>query len=286
MTDDSSWKYFYSVRKSAAREGEEIAKTYGFTQPPVDPFSIMSAERDLIHAEGYDFQSAFDGRIKYVGPRFLICYNTRYNQWPHSAKHHSKIIFTVAHELGHFFLPRHREYLVKSRNPHGSFTEFTADPLVEQEADFFASGLLMPDFLLRPIVNQNNFISLSEFHEVRRAFHVSLTGMLVRWTQLSDFPCATIAIKQGRILFGWVSEALSNRGAFRLKRNERVIGKDIKSFVNNDPRISKYREGSGSGSLLNWIDYDKTRLLTEEFYFAIPHTGTIWAHVIADENDL
>jgi len=286
MADDRSWKLFYAERDYAARVGEDMARVYQFTRPPVDPFSIIAAERHLIHAEGYDFQDAFDGRIKYVGPRFLICYNTRYNEWPHSGEHHSKIIFTLAHELGHFFLPKHREYLVTSRSPHGSLTEFIADPLVEQQADFFASGLLMPSSLLRSTVNRENFVSLSDFHAARRAFQVSLTGMLVRWTQLSDFPCATIATREGQIQFGWVSRALRDRGAYSLLRNTPVRGREARAFIEADPGVRVYRDGTGSGALRNWIDFDEMRLLTEEHYFAIPHTRTVWVLVTADENDL
>lgn len=286
MHSDSSWKLIYAERDHAAREGEEIARTYGFTSPPVDPFSIIVEERDLLHAEGYDFKDAFDGRIKYVGPRFLICYNTRYNRWPHVGAFHSKIVFTLAHELGHFFLPKHREYLVTSRAPHGSFTEFTADPLVEQQADFFASGLLMPSYLLRSIINQQNFVSLSDIHDARQSFQVSLTGMLVRWTQLSDFPCATIVIRDRQIQFGWISPALRERGAYSLLRGSTIRGRDACKFLDFDPSIATYRDGTGSGSLVNWIDYDEVRLLTEEHYFAVPHTRTVWVLVTADENDL
>ena len=286
MINDPSWKFFYAARDHAARQGEDIAQTYGFTTPPVNPFSIIAEEKNLIHIEGDNFQSAFDGRIKFIGPRFLICYNTRYNEWPHSGENHSKITFTVAHELGHFFLPKHREYLVTSRNPHGSFTEFTSDPIVEQEADFFASGLLMPRFLLCPRVNKNNFVSQNDFQEIRREFDVSLTGLLVRWTQLSDFPCATIAIRDGIIQYGWISEALRDRGAFKLFRKSRVSGRDVQAFIDTDCTINHYRTGAGSGTIANWIDFDRVQLPTEEHYYAIPHTRTVWVLVTADENDL
>lgn len=286
MSTNRSWKSIYAARDHAAREGEEIAQAYGFSRPPIDPFSIIAAESDLVHAEGFDFQNAFDGRIKYVGPRFLICYNTRYNDWPHSGAFHTKITFTVAHELGHFFLPKHREYLATSRSAHGSFTEFTADPLVEQQADSFASGLLMPSQLFRPTINRSNFISRTEIHEVRRDFSVSLTGMLVRWTHLSDFPCATIVVRDSQIQFGWVSRSLRDQGAFSLLRGKRVSGKDAIAFIGADSGVQKYREGTGSGAVKSWIDFDQRRLLTEEHYFAIPHSRTIWVFMVADENDL
>ena len=286
MATDLSWKLYYASLDKAAKEGEEISRTYGFVEPPVDPFLIIKQEKELIYSEGYDFGNAFDGRIKYIGPRFLICYNTRYNAWPHSGKLHSKIIFTVGHELGHFFLPKHREYLVTSRKPHGSYTEFTADPLVEKQADSFSSGLLMPSFLLRPKINKKNFVSCEEFLGIRAQFQVSITGMMVRWVQLSDFPCATIAIRNGKIQYGWISKALRERGAWSLRKGEQIRGSDMRKFVDGDNQVQDFRKGSGSGAIFDWIDFDKVRLLTQEFYFAIPHSKTVWAMVTADEDDL
>tara|TARA_A100001391_G_scaffold160381_2_gene119020 strand:- start:208 stop:1095 length:888 start_codon:yes stop_codon:yes gene_type:complete len=286
MMSKRSWNLHYAALNSAASLGETIANDFGFMAPPVNPFEIMDEERQLIYYEGADFRNSFDGRIKFVGPRFLICFNTKYNEWSHQGEHHSKILFTIGHELGHFYLPRHREYLVRSGESHGSFSEFTSDPLVEQQADFFASGLLMPAYLLRPIVNSQNFISRERFHQTRKSFEVSLTGMLVRWTQLSDFPCATVAVKNGIIQYGWVSAALRELGAFRVRRGQQVSCKSAKSFIAEDASSKRYREASGSGAIANWIEFDQYRLPTEEHYFAIPHSGTVWILLTADEQDL
>jgi hypothetical protein len=286
MSTDLSWNMLYAARDVAAREGEDVAMMYGFEHPPVDPFRIAKEERLLIELAEDDFGSAFDGRIKYVGPRFLICCNTRYNNWPHKGERHTKVVFTLAHELGHFFITSHRDYLVSSKKPHGSFTEFTADPLVEQQADYFATGLLMPSRLFRPRVNESNFPERSAVQAVRRDFHVSLTGMLVRWVQLTDFPCAVIGIRNSKIAFGWVSEPLRSRGIFQLHSGKPVQGRDARCFIEQDPSIAQYREGSGSGAMRNWLDYESTRLLTAEHYFAVPHTGTVWVLAFCDENEM
>ena len=286
MSISPNWKLLYAARNRAAQEGEGIAEIYGFSEPPIDPFSIIENERDLIHAGGFDFGNAFDGRIKYVGPRFLISYNTKYNKWQHSGRFHTKILFTVAHELGHFFLPEHREYLVTSKSPHGSLTEFTANQRVEQQADAFASGLLMPGYLLRPLINHANFPPLEYIHQIRKQFQVSLTGLLVRWTQLSDFPCVTIAIKDKKIQYGWISKSLRDLGAYAVLRGNTVKGRDALTFIDQDPEVRRFRHATGNGAIINWVDFDQVRLLTEEHFFAIPHTGTVWVIATADENDL
>lgn len=286
MANSVDWKQIYTARRRAVEEGERTAQTYEFHEPPIDPLQIIHAERRLIHAVGGDFGNAFDGRIKYVGPRFLICYNTRYDAWPHTGDHHSKVLFTICHELGHYFIEEHRRILVATRTAHGSHTEFISDVLIEQQADHFAAGLLMPSRLFRPRVNRTNFPTLDAIMQIRRSFQVSLTGMLVRWTQLSDFPCAAIATSDGVIQFGWVSEGFRRIGAYTVRRGDEVVGRDALTFAGRDRAISRYREGCGSGAAACWIEYDRIRLDTMEFYFAIPHTKTIWVLLFADENDI
>lgn len=129
MDRNSAWKTFYAEQEAALRKGEQIAEAYEFRAPPVDPFRLLKAEQKLIHAVGEDFGDAFDGRIRYVGNRFLLCFNTKYNSWRHSGTHHSRVLFSIAHELGHYFLDRHRKCLVTNRRPHDSFSEFTAHSL-------------------------------------------------------------------------------------------------------------------------------------------------------------
>ncbi|MEM7811331.1 MAG: ImmA/IrrE family metallo-endopeptidase [Planctomycetota bacterium] len=287
MTEHRRDKSFYAKRLFAAKLGEETAGFCGFDSPPVDPFAIAQAESDLIHLVGDDFGNCFDGYIEYAGEqRFIICYNTKYNNWRHSGDFHTKILFTIAHELGHFFIEEHRRHLVGVKTGHVSFSEFSSDSLIEQQADYFAAGLLMPSSLLGPEVNTKNFPSHGEMHDIRRRFNVSLTGFLARWTQLSDFPCATVVVQDGLIQFGWISECLRELGAFRLSRGEEVSCKDASAFLRVGEPYQGYRDAEGSGSVANWIEYDRVRLPTQEFYYAIPHSNSVWILLIADESDL
>lgn len=286
MLSNLDWKTFYASREQAILRGEEISAANEFSSPPIDVFKILRVEKKLIHAVGEDFGDAFDGRIRYVGPRFLVCYNTKYDRWKHSGRHHSKVLFSIAHELGHFYLEHHRRSLVANRRPHDSFVEFSTDMLVESEADHFACGLLLPQRLLRRHVNATNFPQISDLKEVRRSFDVSLTGLLVRWTQISDFPCATIATSGGRILFGWVSQAFRNRGCFRVRRNHFPDGRYFAKFFRSNSPVMRYQDEEAAGSSDYWLDWEGPVLDTAEFYFAIPHTNQIWVHLICDETDL
>lgn len=285
MAGDLNWKLRQAVKERAEERGAEITSAYGLTTP-VDPFAIVHAERELIHAEGGDFGEHFDGRLKFIGPRFLLTYNTRFNQWPHRGYHHPKVRFTVGHELGHYFIEEHRRFLVMRRQSHGSVTEFQSPKLVEQQADRFAVGLLLPRKLARPYVNQESAPDLEAVKGLAEAFDVSMTSAMLRWVELSDFPCGVASVSNGRIAWGGISEGFRRAGAFKLRWGQAVSSTDTEQFIAKDPSGSRYREGEGSGYVHHWIDWDGGRVNVVEHYAAIPYSRSVLVLFSADENDL
>src|SRR5579875_709023 len=66
--------------------------------------------------------------------------------------------FTFAHELAHYFIDEHRIPLLEGEAaPHGSLHDFEHRDAVEEEADYFAGCLLMPDTLFRKIPTDKKF---------------------------------------------------------------------------------------------------------------------------------
>lgn len=286
MTVDPTWKLRQASKDRAEERGSEIAAAYGLVATPIDPFSVIDAERQLIHAEGGDFGDHLDGRLKYIGPRFLLTYNTRYNQWTHRGAHHPKVRFTVAHELGHYFIEEHRRFLVLRRQSHGSITEFQSPQLVEQQADRFAVGLLLPRKLVRSHVNQESAPDLGSIKQLAQSFDVSMTSAMVRWIEMSDFPCGVASISDGRVAWGSVSEGFRRVGAFKLRRGEKIRSGDATRFVREDVSVSRYREGQGSGFVHHWIDWDGARANVAEHYAAIPYSRSVLVLFCADEDEL
>lgn len=283
---DRQWKIEQNARDAVLTKGEETARLVGFIKGPVDPFTVVAAEGAMIHAEGDDFRDAFDGRLSYHNGRFLLIYNTRYNVWPRNSAYHPKIRFTVAHELGHYFLESHREYLVNRKKPIESFTEFESNKQVESEADAFATGLLMPEYLVGPRVNRDLNATMSGIKKAATEFDTSLTSMMVRWTQLSDFPCATLCIRGGQIQWGFVSNALRRSGFWKARRGVAPNSPDAKRFVTADSDFLVFREGSGTGRSSYWLEGENEPIDVWEYYVVIPYNRSVMVFVSADENDL
>lgn len=283
---DRGWAIQQAAREAALARGEELARDLGFQGGSVDPFVVVQSEGNRIHIEGDDFQDAFDGRLSYHGNRFLLIYNNCYNMWPHMGAHHPKVRFTIAHELGHYFLERHRKILVTQRMPIESRTEFESEQEWERQADAFATGLLLPKYLVAPCVNTELDASIASIKDAAARFDVSLTSMLVRWTQLSHFPCATLCVREGVIQWGFVSEAFRRCGLWRARRLAAIRGASAKRFYVSDPSCLAFREGQGTGRASDWMEGDCPVIDVRESYLVMPYCRSMLTFVCADEDDL
>lgn len=283
---DPKWKQEQATRDFALAKGEEVSKLNGFCTGPVDPFKVIASESGQVLAKGDDFGDSFDGRLSYHDGTFLLLYNTRYNHWPRIGMHHPKVRFTIAHELGHYFLDGHREFLVRRREAIESFTEFESNKEVERQADAFAAGLLMPKQLVAPHVNCEPDATMASIKEAAREFDVSLTSMMVRWTHLSHFPCATLCIRSGLIQWGFGSEAFRACGLWRCRRGVAPKSVDAMKFLKSDSSCSVFREGTGAGRAQHWLEGDCDPLDVREHYLVIPYSQCIMVFVTAREEDL
>ena len=105
---------------------------------------------------------------------------------------------------------------MKGGMTHGSRNEFFSDALVEREADSFAAGLLMPSRLMRPKVNAGE-LSFARVKDIAKTFKTSLVSTMIRSVQLSDFPCAVVAIRDARVAWSFLSASLNDAGCYPLQ---------------------------------------------------------------------
>ena len=297
MMRKPDWKELQSHRAWACRQGEDIADIAGFREYPVDPFAI-AADEPAIYLKGADLGDKLDGRLSFCRAkkknqrnRFLLAYNTRYDRiCTYDGDHCPKVRFTVAHELGHYFLDRHRRYLQQGGQPYSCYTEMYSGMMMELEADAFGAGLMMPSRLLKPIINRDigDLPDLDDIRTTAGKFQVSLTSMMVRWTRLSDFPCAVFSVSDvgGKlgIRWGWVSEAFVQVGAYWRRYGE-FRSNDAKRFLESVPDLSRWQSGSGLGMMSDWVETDH-RISVKEHYAVIPYANHLLVFLTATEDEL
>lgn len=120
---------------AARAEGEKLAKKY-FTAPPIDVEKLITQDFGFTLRK-LELPDNISGNAQINLKEITI--NTR-NSIVHQR-------FTLAHEIGHIVL----KHDARRWTEFGDLNERSPDKPMEEEANAFAAGLLMPSFLLKPL---------------------------------------------------------------------------------------------------------------------------------------
>ena len=152
------WQF---VRKMAAK----VLKDSKVTAPPVDLRAIAEAH-GIQYCEVEEFPDSVDALIIEDGRTVYAAVNAR--------QHLHRQRFSLAHELGHFFLHRDFRYDqdVTIDNPPSEESDIGSKDPAEAEADLFAGELLVPLAMLKLHVGK-------DVPELARIFLVSQQVMAI-----------------------------------------------------------------------------------------------------------
>lgn len=187
-----------SVQQIAMR-ARQCLKVHEIVSLPVDPFALAhKAEIDVIPKP--DTEEGVSGMLLRHGNSFGIIYATH-------IKSEGFQRFSVAHELGHYFLDGHSDHVLGEDGIHQSHAGYASGDRFEREADCFASNLLMPSHLFRPLLRTcpdsiEGIIGLASMCKT------SLTATAIRFAELSDVPVAVVVSSGGRVIYCCASEGM------------------------------------------------------------------------------
>jgi Zn-dependent peptidase ImmA (M78 family) len=240
----------------ATQHGEKIAEEFGFNQFPVKPREIAKARDIVIQAKPSDV-TGVSGAIIIADDSATILYSTEYGNEGFEN-------FSIAHELGHWFLPGHPEEIIKAGGSHMSRANFTQNTSIELEADHFASGLLLPSNLTRNLLS-NSQIGLNAILKLAEAAHCSITAAAIRAAECGSYPMAIIVSKTNEIAYAFTSEAFKNLGklAFLRKGASLPVGA-TRSFNADAANVLRAERAVGETDLATWFDAQRRITLDEE----------------------
>ncbi len=281
------WMEIQSRQQKAIDRASEVLETLQMTSAPIDPLAVASSEKPLLCAVGEDFRNRFDGQLEYHRSknRFILFYNTKYDHIP--GEHHPRTRFSIAHELGHYFLDAHRTFLCRTGKFHPSRGEFLSDRTIEAEADVFAAGLLMPAKLLAPKVNKRQ-LSFVDIERWAGEFKTSVTSTARRAVELSDFPCSLIGVRGGQVAFVFQSQATIKGGCYPRPR-----GSDLPAEAQQKWRA--FADGGlpdkpGEAYVHAWyqtFDNDRAaRATVSEHYYGVRSMNTLLTLLTISEDEL
>jgi hypothetical protein len=184
----------------------EVADIYS-SGNRVSPTDILKVKKIPLVVGHYG--DAFDGLLECVNGRFFVHCNLDRENAPESARGR----FTIAHELGHYFIDEHRNSLASGKvKPHGSFVDKpVADLQVEREANLFASFLLMPQGRFLQVLKGQK-PGLAAIDRVAEEFDVSLTCAAIRFVSHEVFPCAIVKWSDEGFAWKWCSRTFLEAG--------------------------------------------------------------------------
>jgi hypothetical protein len=237
--------------------GEKRARDEGFVAFPVDPFAI--ARKHDIHVEQKPpTMKGVSGALIFASPRPIIIYSTE-----HANQGFER--FSVAHELGHYFLPDHPEEIIRGGGAHMSRAGFSeGGSSIELEADHFAAGLLMPDHLVRKTLG-DSAVGLGGIRRLADDAGVSMTAAAIRAAECAQFPLCIIVSEGAHVSYAFPSDAFKDLGSrIFLRKGERLPDSVTASFNADPANVMAARQMTGECRLTDWFDTDRNHRLDEE----------------------
>lgn len=185
-------------KKEFANLAEFISSDY-CPQGQVNPELI--AEKSGITYNYGEYGDCFDGLLEHDSGEFHVYLNTQAIR----SSENTRLRFSFAHELGHYFIDDHRNALKKGKSLHKSYYRFSQKSIVETEADYFATNLLMPFNRFQKRVKQTKKFDFSLIENLSKEYGTSLSATLLRFIEVDAHPIMVVFSKNNIIERYWKS---------------------------------------------------------------------------------
>jgi Zn-dependent peptidase ImmA (M78 family) len=183
--------------QSIKRLAEFLAIEFSEDVTPLEKI-VAAEELDLFYDS---YGDTFDGMTVYDRGQFFIHINLQRSNKPGT----TRARFTIAHELGHYFIDNHRIGLRSGLlTPHFSINNENTSNRIEREADYFASCLLMPEVRFKKFIHRRKF-DFSIIKEAAEHFNTSITATAIRFSAIGNHPLMIVFSELGRIRWKWAS---------------------------------------------------------------------------------
>lgn len=172
-------------KKKISSFAEIIANEFS-TVNKTELTNIALFEDVFLHYDQYE--DSFDGMLVSDEDEFHIHINTDLGNTEQSKRGR----FTLAHELGHFFIDEHRIGLKTGKlQPHASFHGNAKKDIIEMEADYFAGCLLFPERKFKTRAGGKKF-SLNTILDLSDSFDASVLSTVIRFAEVGTHEITAI----------------------------------------------------------------------------------------------
>jgi Zn-dependent peptidase ImmA (M78 family) len=196
----------------AALEAERVVREHNITALKVDPIALANKLGIEVIAKPAS-SSGVSGMLIRFENQFGIAYATHIDSLGFRR-------FSIAHELGHYFLPGHIDAVFADGNIHQSRADFNCADKYEIEADHFAARLLMPNSLFSSALRRAGE-GLAAVEQLAAICETSLTATAIRYTQCSHDSVAIVVSTGQHIDYCFMSKSLRElKGLDWIRKNQ------------------------------------------------------------------
>lgn len=196
------------------RLAQDVRQAAKATALPVNLEQIAAFDDILL--QPIAAHSDFNGKIEFLPDEnvFVI-----FHPDPATYAYPARLRFSIAHELGHFYIDEHREALVRGES-HSSAAPFRSKNPREVEADEFAAALLIPPGTMEGFIEKRGFLTLTEVCRTATNCQVSRYAAAIRYARMASEVCHVILAHRGVIksYFGSDEAHLSGFGKINVDR--------------------------------------------------------------------
>jgi len=241
----------------ASLQAEEVIREHGISTFPVDPIAI-ARDRDIEVVAKAAQAKGVSGMLLRVGNSYGIAYATDINNAGFGR-------FSIAHELGHFFLPGHIDAVLHDRDIHESHAGFGSGDRYELEADHFAAALLMPRQMFSAALRRAGD-GVAAVKQLAGICKTSLTATAIRLSQCASDPVAIIVGTGGNIDYCFMSDALKEwHGIDWIRKRHAVPRASLTFAFNCDPeKVRRAERIEGGSDLETWFGGPRSIELCED----------------------
>ena len=243
----------------------QVVRDHGIFTLPVCPFAIADSLGIVVQAKPMA-DAGCSGMLVRLGNSFGILYATHLENEGFER-------FSVAHELGHYFLPGHPEHVL-SQGAHQSHAGFASNDPYEREADFFAASLLLPPVLFRAAAAREAE-GLDAVTQLSLLCKTSLTATAISYARESHAAVAVILSTNGVVNCCFQSNAMKAAKVGWLKPGTTVPNSTETLLLSCDSdRVLAADCASSSVDLDLWFE-DAPRLIANEEAIGLGRYGKV-----------
>jgi len=240
---------------------KELSDLAEFISTDYCPQGIISpeiiAKQSTISYNYGDYGNCFDGLLEQDNGNFHIYLNNQ-NNLP---TNNPRTRFSFAHELGHYFIDEHRNALIKGQSLHKSYNQYFRRNIVEMEADFFASNLLMPKGRFLKSIGNRKF-SADLINSLIAEYNVSFTACAIQLMNIDIHPFMIVFAEKHCVKWKFFSPDFP----YKWLLNGNAVPKDTvmgEYFYQN--QIDDIRK-TVTVYAMDWFDYVKDEHIQRKFY--------------------